>query len=30
LIAHLGADNVIDTLEHPQTRTQAFDLVRQQ
>lgn len=30
VIARLGADNVIDTLEHAETRTQAFYLDRQQ
>lgn len=29
VIARIGADNVIDTLEHAETRTQAFDLDRQ-
>jgi MFS superfamily sulfate permease-like transporter len=30
VIADVGADNVIDTLEHAQTRTNAIDLVRHQ
>jgi SulP family sulfate permease len=30
VIAHVGSDNVIDTLEHAQTRTKANDLVRYQ
>ncbi len=30
VIAHVGADNVIDTLEHAQTRTKAIDRVRHQ
>ncbi len=30
VIAHVGADNVIDTLEHARTRTKAIDRVRHQ
>ncbi len=30
VIAHVGSDNVIDTLEHAQTRTKANDLLRYQ
>lgn len=29
VIAHVGAANVIDTLEHAQTRAKTIDLVRQ-
>jgi hypothetical protein len=30
VIAHVGSDNVIDTLDRAQTRTKANDLVRYQ